>query len=360
MRKTHCRQGRPGKDGERAMMKSASVLIADRDVRRTAGLRKQLESLSCGPIRSVGTPGAILGEADRMKPDLLILRDDWAAAVEPCGGNGMAGFAILLLRSRHGDRGKDSSSPCRDPFRILLYPSSGAEVRLRVAGALQAFRQQRKSKEQERHFAALASIVSDYAYSVCVRQNGQTFREWSTGNPEKFTGYTEEEFERRGGWRALIHPDDLSQAEAQQRILLGGQEDARTRESLLRSPTSPPSTIMPAHFRRASKGGSSPLKRAGMPYGIGTSKPERCTTRTGGAGSPGARKRPRRMPSRNGRSEFIRKTESVSPRTFAGTFTALRRNTRPSTGCGGPRERTAGYSTARGSLPGLRMENRNV
>ncbi len=99
--------------------------------------------------------------------------------------------------------------------------------RRRVTGSFRVPGQARSTKERERRFAALASIVSDYASSFCVHRDGRMVREWSTGTMEKITGYTEQEYDQRGGWRTLVHPDDLRGAEEHLRILLGGEEDDR-------------------------------------------------------------------------------------------------------------------------------------
>ncbi len=206
-------------------MKSASILMAGRNVRRMKGLRRQLKSLNCGPIRCVREIATVSAELDRMKPDLLILPEEWAGVVRFPGTNGCVGPAVLLLQPRSAGRGTVSKLAERDPFTFLPYPVRQEDLRLRVAGALQIARQRRDAKVRERRFASLASIVSDFACSLSVRQDGGMAREWSTGALEKITGYTEEELDRLGGWQALVLPEDLPLAEAQLRILLGGQED---------------------------------------------------------------------------------------------------------------------------------------
>jgi hypothetical protein len=192
-----------------------------------ACLRRQLESISCGPIFCVGARAGLLEEVSRMKPDLLILLDDWAAVLDPEALNGQAASALLLLTPGRGRRRKGVGAQNRDPFRTLVHPATDDVLRLQVAGALQAFQQRRQARERQRHFAALASIVSDYAYSVIVLPNGQMVREWSTGTLEAMTGFSEEELDAQGGWRALVYPEDIPLAEAQLRILQGGQEDDR-------------------------------------------------------------------------------------------------------------------------------------
>ena len=215
-------------DGEVKGVKSASVLIADSNRTRTAALRRQLESISCGPIRCVGDVGSVCDEVHRMKPDLLILREEWVAAITPSLVNGKAAAALLLLSPRRRER--KTGEDVRDLFRRLDYPVADEVLRLRVAGALQAFDQVRQERDRQERFGGLASLLADYACSVSVGKNAQMAREWSTGTLEALSGYTEEECERRGGWRSLIHPEDLPLADAQLRILLGGQEvDRRLR-----------------------------------------------------------------------------------------------------------------------------------
>ena len=61
----------------------------------------------------------------------------------------------------------------------------------------------------EQVFRAVSEMTSDYAYSMKVEPDWTIVPEWLTGAYERVTGYTPEESHGRGGWQALVHPDDV-------------------------------------------------------------------------------------------------------------------------------------------------------
>jgi PAS domain S-box-containing protein len=66
-------------------------------------------------------------------------------------------------------------------------------------------------------------LSSDYAYSIKITEDGKLEREWEIGGFEKITGYTPGELYEKGGYAALIHPDDLKQAEKRVQKQLKGE-----------------------------------------------------------------------------------------------------------------------------------------
>ncbi len=65
--------------------------------------------------------------------------------------------------------------------------------------------------EQER-LKRITSVTSDYLYSVNINPDGTAGRLELSGAVEAITGYTPEEFVTvAGGWRGVLHPDDLEQ-----------------------------------------------------------------------------------------------------------------------------------------------------
>src|SRR5262245_21404763 len=57
---------------------------------------------------------------------------------------------------------------------------------------------------------AIAELTSDYGYSCRVEPDGTAVLDSATEGFVKITGYTLEEIQARGGWPALMHPDDLA------------------------------------------------------------------------------------------------------------------------------------------------------
>lgn len=71
-------------------------------------------------------------------------------------------------------------------------------------------------------FRAVSELASDYVYSMTVKDDSSLQWEWVSGAFERVTGFTPEEFAQRGGWTALLHPDDVEPAtKVFQRVLAG-------------------------------------------------------------------------------------------------------------------------------------------
>ncbi len=85
------------------------------------------------------------------------------------------------------------------------------------------------AESEERH-RCIAELTSDYAVSAGVEPDGRVVIEAATGGFTKVTGYTLEELEARGGWAALIHPDDRPLVgEALGRMLAGESAGSEVR-----------------------------------------------------------------------------------------------------------------------------------
>ncbi|MBL8134911.1 MAG: PAS domain S-box protein [Anaerolineae bacterium] len=65
-------------------------------------------------------------------------------------------------------------------------------------------------RQSEARFRLISSVTSDYTFSTAVSPNGEVSIQLLTGAFEVITGYTPEEFMARGGWRAMLHPEDLA------------------------------------------------------------------------------------------------------------------------------------------------------
>ncbi|MBK9056204.1 MAG: PAS domain-containing protein [Chloroflexi bacterium] len=62
-------------------------------------------------------------------------------------------------------------------------------------------------------YRLIASVMSDYVFSLEYAPNGEIKEQWISGAFSAITGYTREEFFARGGWVSIIHPDDREQDE---------------------------------------------------------------------------------------------------------------------------------------------------
>lgn len=88
---------------------------------------------------------------------------------------------------------------------------------------------QRKQMEEElrlseERYRLVSSVISDYIYSTVRDKNNRWHQNWVTGAFERITGYTLDEFNNRGGWLSILHPDDLGLDDDAMKKLLHNQQ----------------------------------------------------------------------------------------------------------------------------------------
>ena len=82
------------------------------------------------------------------------------------------------------------------PLQVALASLSGSASRARAS---------------EERYRLIASVMSDYAFSVQFGLDGKTNDQWTRGAFEAITGYSHDEYFARGGWLSILHPDDREQ-----------------------------------------------------------------------------------------------------------------------------------------------------
>ncbi len=82
-----------------------------------------------------------------------------------------------------------------------------AQVRLRTKHLEQAIQALRES---EQRYQLISTVASDYMFSSQLDAQKNLTLNWVAGAFETITGYSMEDYITHGGWRASVHPDDLS------------------------------------------------------------------------------------------------------------------------------------------------------
>ena len=77
-------------------------------------------------------------------------------------------------------------------------------------------------RETGERYRRIVAMVTDYAYSFRIDDDGRITLEWFTGEADQITGYTIDELVKRGGPSTVIHPEDQERvAERTHRLLAG-------------------------------------------------------------------------------------------------------------------------------------------
>ena len=66
-----------------------------------------------------------------------------------------------------------------------------------------------KLKESEERYRLISNVTSDYLFSTLLDDSDNLNLNWVAGAFESISGYTYDEYKKRGGWRSTLHPDDL-------------------------------------------------------------------------------------------------------------------------------------------------------
>ncbi|MFN3490902.1 MAG: GAF domain-containing protein, partial [Anaerolineales bacterium] len=67
--------------------------------------------------------------------------------------------------------------------------------------------------ESNKRYRLIANVISDYAYTVNFDEQGNLQNGLIDGAFENITGYKPDEFFAKGGWRAIVHPEDVQKDE---------------------------------------------------------------------------------------------------------------------------------------------------
>jgi hypothetical protein len=65
-------------------------------------------------------------------------------------------------------------------------------------------------RKSEERYRLISQIMSDYTFYTSLVESNQVIYEWVAGAFEKITGFTFDDYLAHGGWRSILHPDDLA------------------------------------------------------------------------------------------------------------------------------------------------------
>lgn len=116
----------------------------------------------------------------------------------------------------------------QDEFKIVRDPNTGKR---KVVGVMHDVTEQmvaeQQLRENEERYRLISTVASDYMFSTTIDAAGNVAHDWNAGAFERITGYTFDEYRAIGGWRAVIHPDDVALDKEDMRRLQTNQPTER-------------------------------------------------------------------------------------------------------------------------------------
>ena len=79
-------------------------------------------------------------------------------------------------------------------------------------------------EENQKRLSIISNLISDYLFLSKIDKDGNAVMDWVTGAFQEITGYSFEEYNTVGGWKARLHPDDISKDNDAFQKLLTNQE----------------------------------------------------------------------------------------------------------------------------------------
>ncbi len=110
-----------------------------------------------------------------------------------------------------------------EPFGYLLKPFETSDLHSTVETALYRHSMEKKLRESEARYRAVAETMFDYAFALDVDDQRRAVVAWATDTLRQATGYELDELLAQGGLPYLVHPDDRSAAWQQRENLLSGK-----------------------------------------------------------------------------------------------------------------------------------------
>ena len=165
----------------------------------------------------------------RHAPLLLFLFATFVAAWAGGWGPGLlatllgAGALLWLVLRGAPDFGDNQAAALVGvlAFIVIGVGMSALAGRVRVISSRLRREREQLHKSNEFH-AAIAGLSSDFAFAARVEPDGEVVFEEVTEGFQRLLGFTPEELPARGGWSALIHPEDADQVRSDVSRLLRG------------------------------------------------------------------------------------------------------------------------------------------
>jgi PAS domain S-box-containing protein len=78
-------------------------------------------------------------------------------------------------------------------------------------------------RKSEERYRTISELISDFVYAIRVEPDGTNISEWSTETLNRIIGVSHAELVEGGGWKNVIHPDDLPIVIKRQKLLAKGK-----------------------------------------------------------------------------------------------------------------------------------------
>lgn len=128
----------------------------------------------------------------------------------------MKAFDIpVIFMTAHSDDETVQRIKETNPYGYILKPFEPNDLRLAIEIAVFRHVMVKRLRQSEERYRIVSEIVSDFAMSYLIDDNGGMTQEWVTDAFDHITGYASAERQAFGGWISLCLPDDIDYVRSQ-------------------------------------------------------------------------------------------------------------------------------------------------
>ena len=116
----------------------------------------------------------------------------------------------VIYLTAHADEATLERAKTTSPFGYIVKPFELRDLRTTIDMAMYRHEMEQKLAQSEARYRVISELVSDFAYSARVGEDGSLDWEWVTDAITEISGFSSDEISAQGGWTSLIHSGDMA------------------------------------------------------------------------------------------------------------------------------------------------------
>ena len=208
-------------------MATKNILIVEDELIVALNIQVKLRQLGYDAPRKVTSGEQALELVREQRPDLILMDIKLAGNIDGIEAARLiqaeANVPVVYLTA-HADEATLQRAKATAPFGYIVKPFEPRDLSSAIEMALYRHKLEERLTESEHRYRIVSEMVSDFAYSARLNEDGTLDIEWVTDAIVDISGFSFAEIDERGGWLTLIHPPDMPIIQDQVMSLLANQQ----------------------------------------------------------------------------------------------------------------------------------------